>query len=259
MKAFFKKLFYLGLNSEVEFQRKQEKIRNDEWNSIRSFIPKGCVFLDVGCGTGYSMYRAVHDCGCLSVGVDPRPLKAGVLHDDELLTSENYRLECGIAENLPIEDRSVDCVYSSHALEHVQDEEMALMEMARVVKREGRVIIGVPTATMALIRLFSLLVFETHRNLLTMMRWPFNVAVRRERRFLDLIIPRSHGQPNRTIFFDLVQYRSSVWRSKIGQHFEVIDQIYPSLYSFPEYGTIFRSRKLENYGSSVFFICKLPE
>lgn len=259
MKALLKKLFYWGLNSEDEFQRNQEKIRNDEWNSIRPFIPEGCRFLDVGCGTGYSMYRAVHDCNCLSIGVDPHPLRAGVFHGQELLTNDNYKIRHGVAENLPVEDNSIDLVYSSHVLEHVQDEEMALMEMARVVKSNGVVIIGVPTATMSLIRLVSILIFETHRNLITILRWPFTASIRSERRFVDLIIPRSHGQPHRTIFFDIFQYRAKIWRGKIEGHFDVVHQTYPSLYPFPEYLTLFRSRKLKSFGSSVFFVCKLSE
>lgn len=259
MKAFWKKLFYLGLNSEDEFQRKQEKIRNDEWNSIKAFILEGCLFLDVGCGTGYSMYRAVHDRNCNSIGVDPRPRKAGVFHGVEKLTTENYRIETGVAENLPLEDNSIDVVYSSHVFEHVQDEEMTLLEMKRVVKPNGTIIIGVPTATMAVIRLISLFLFETHRNILTMMRWPFNASVRNERRFIELLIPRSHGQPSKTIFSDLLHYRSSSWRAKFQKHFEIIDEIYPSLYSYPEYGSLFPSTKFKSVGSSVFFVCKLPE
>lgn len=47
-------------------------------------------------------------------------------------------------ENIPFEDDTFDMVYNSHVLEHVADDEKAMRELYRVVKRDGICIVMVP-------------------------------------------------------------------------------------------------------------------
>ncbi|MFM1874891.1 MAG: hypothetical protein RL266_628 [Bacteroidota bacterium] len=256
MKAILRKIYYWGLSSKADFQKNQRIIRDVEWNQVVEFIPTHSKFLDIGCGTGYSMSRAIEDRKCECLGIDPVPNFAGVEHRLQNVSDASYRIERGVAESIPTDADSFDVVYSSHVLEHVQDENKALKEMIRVVKQGGTIIIGVPTSTMALIRLFSTLLFETHRNLIAILLWPFKPSIRVDRRFLDLIVPPSHGQPNRTILFDLLHYRVDSWRKLISTHLTIERVLHPALYPFPDYKQLFKLRTMKNYGSSVFFICK---
>lgn len=256
LKSFLKRVYYWGVSSEKEFQHFQKDIRDAEWQEIVDYIPPGSRFLDVGCGTGYSMLRAIKDRGCICFGVDPFPNNAGVSHQMEEVSMDSYKVVQGFAESLPVVDDSVDVVYSSHVLEHVKDEGKSLQEMSRVLKTDGMLIIGMPTASMSMIRLFSILLFETHRNLIAILSWPFRPEVRIGRRFIDLIIPPSHGQPGQTIFSDLFHYKVSNWANIVGTYFLVEKTIYPAFYSFPDYKQLFKMRKLSSRSSSVFFICR---
>ena len=55
-------------------------------------------------------------------------------------------LRCAIADvrALPFIDESVDAIYSMGTIEHFDETEQAVEEMARVLKRGGRAIVGVP-------------------------------------------------------------------------------------------------------------------
>lgn len=256
LKSILKKGYNWGLSSKEDFQRFQKEIRDTEWQAIVDYIPEGSRFVDVGCGTGYSMLRAIKDRGCTCFGVDPFPNNAGVTHQMEGISKDSYELVQGFAEAIPLEDKTVDVVYSSHVLEHVKDESKSLSEMERILKDQGVLIIGTPTASMALIRLFSILLFETHRNLIAVFMWPFRKEVRQGRRFIDLIIPPSHGQPGQTIFSDLFHYRVSNWKSVVGEHFSIAKIVYPAFYSFPDYKQLFKMRKLPTRSSSVFLVCR---
>ena len=71
MKKTLLKLYYFGnLESKISEQN-QEKIREVEWNAIKSYIKNGSKFLDVGCGSGFSIKKAAKELNCISYGIDP--------------------------------------------------------------------------------------------------------------------------------------------------------------------------------------------
>lgn len=47
-------------------------------------------------------------------------------------------------QNLPFDDASYDFVFASHVLEHIQDDEKAVSEVRRILKRGGVAILPVP-------------------------------------------------------------------------------------------------------------------
>lgn len=100
-------------------------------------IPPGRRWLDVGCGTGALCEAVVDRCFPRSVaGVEP---SEGFLR----IAIENLRgravLHHGSATAIPLGEASVDVVVSGLVLNFVPDPRAAVLEMARVIDKEGTV------------------------------------------------------------------------------------------------------------------------
>ena len=89
MKEIFKKIIRFGYLSAEETNLKLNTIRGIEWDAIKEFIPDDSTFLDIGCGTGYSMTRAIADFNCKTIGIDPQPMSAGVKTD--IIEAQNFK------------------------------------------------------------------------------------------------------------------------------------------------------------------------
>lgn len=249
-----KKIFWYPTSTKANIEKHQEQIRKVEWEAIKSYIPFGSSFLDVGCGAGYSLMKATTEFGCEVQGIDPAPGEHGVGRFTEDLWKERPILQ-GNAENIPFLDSSFDIVYSSHVLEHVESESDSLKEMARVLKPDGRLIIGMPTASMAWLAFFSHFLFTTHINILFLCK-AFMYKDFKKRLSL-LFIPRSHSYPRaQFIYYDLKHYRIQNWKKIISCEFDIEDVILPAFYPFPDFIQFFSLRKNFFVSSSVFFICK---
>jgi SAM-dependent methyltransferase len=96
----------------------------------------GRVFED-GCGVGaYLAHMAKH--AKQAVGLDyefERVVEAGIKVPEVI---------CGACERLPFPDGYFDLVLSHEVLEHVQDDQLAINEILRVLKPSGRLILFVP-------------------------------------------------------------------------------------------------------------------
>jgi ubiquinone/menaquinone biosynthesis C-methylase UbiE len=232
----------------------QQEIRNKEWDSISAFILTNSTFLDVGCGTGYAMVKAKTEKNCAVSGIDPNPGLHGVgRFAVERQLSPN--IIQAFAENIPFENNQFDVVYSSHVLEHVHDEKKTLQEINRVMNNDGILILGMPTATMAYINLFSNLIFTSHVKLYELIMG-LTKGIFLEN-FIRIFQIRSHSYPKGiSIFYDIKNYRESRWEKLIGSEFNIIEIIRPCLYPYPDYPQFFKPRKLKHFSSSVFFICK---
>lgn len=95
------------------------------------------VLLDIGCGTGITLEK-----------IKEFNLKVGV---DNSLQALNYaiRRNCpnlinGSSYALPLRDNSVDCVLILDVLEHLDEERKALLEVWRVCKKGGGIVVTVP-------------------------------------------------------------------------------------------------------------------
>lgn len=254
LKNLYNEFYQLGLVKRDVFLTRQRKIRTLEWSSIEQYIPLGSSFLDIGCGKGHSMSLAMQNRNCIVSGVDPFPDHAGVAPN--LNSQDNpFVIKKGVCENLPFENQAFDIVYSSHMLEHTSDYHKSLTEMQRVLKDDGVMIMGVPTATMAFIRLISILLFSSHRNIIELIRWPLRSENwKKQQKISNFIIPPSHGNPSKNIFYDLNDYKIVQWRKRISQYFNIQKEIYPALYSYPDFPKLFATHTRKRYSSSVFFI-----
>jgi ubiquinone/menaquinone biosynthesis C-methylase UbiE len=252
LKDIILKLYYLPFVSIAVRNTRQAFVRTVEWEAVKPYI-KGGKFLDVGCGAGYAMKLAKEQCGCDTYGIDPDPGAHGVGRNEGDFMN-NLNISKGFSENLPFPSGSFDVVYSSHVLEHVSDTEKTLTEMNRVLKQDGVLVIGMPTATMAFINAVTQYLFTTHHRLVN---WLFSGKINVGRGSLKRVfLPASHSHSGSSVFFDMRYYRITNWEKFLKEHFTVERRICPLLYSYPEYRQLFPPVRLNNYGSSVFFICR---
>jgi len=94
-------------------------------------FPPGARVLDVGCGAGEQL-KLLRAAGCEPVGVDPAgPTVAR-------LVSEGFDVRAGVAEQLPVEDRSFDGLVCKVVLPYT-DERRAIAEWRRVLRPGAQV------------------------------------------------------------------------------------------------------------------------
>lgn len=248
------KLFWSSISSKEKVERYQKIIRDKEWEDIKKYIPENSMFLDVGCGAGDNLLRAKSQLNCIVTGIDPAPGEQGVgryLLDD----LKDITIDKGFAENLPYKDETFDVVFCSHVLEHVNNEDKSLQEIKRVLKKDGVLIVGMPTALMSLISYFSIILFTTHINVLFFLKSLGKKDM--IKRFRTIFIPTSHSYPRaNTIYYDLVMYRVKRWKKVVSKNFQIESKLQPYLYPYPDYFQFFKIHKSPFGSSSVFFICK---
>jgi SAM-dependent methyltransferase len=110
----------------------------------RTLAPRARV-LDFGCGDGGHVYE-FRDAGYDAYGFDIRPAPVYREPGDErwfrfaltgrAVNHPDYTIDPA-AYRIPFEDESFDFVFSNSTMEHVQDQEAAFRETARVLKRGG--------------------------------------------------------------------------------------------------------------------------
>lgn len=117
-------------------------------------VPAGRAWLDVGCGTGALCAAIVDRCSPSSVtGVEPSD---GFLKTAKENLADQVTLHQGTATAIPLGDASVDVVVSGLVLNFIPDQRDALLEMARVTRKEGTIAVYVwdYAGKMELIRFF---------------------------------------------------------------------------------------------------------
>jgi len=102
--------------------------RHIDWN--------GKSVLDLGCAGGF-MAEALVKRGAQVTGIDPAAdaIAAGRAHAEH--EGHTIRYDVGVGEDLPYDDASFDAVVCVDVLEHVQDLQQVISEVARVLKPGG--------------------------------------------------------------------------------------------------------------------------
>jgi len=248
-------IIYSTISTKDKVEKHQKIIRDNEWNEIKGFIPRDSKFLDVGCGAGYAIFKAKKDYNCSVFGIDPEPGDHGVGRFIFNFNKNNININKGVSENIEFNDKEFEVVYSSHVLEHVENEVKSLKEMKRVLKDDGILIIGMPTATMALTNLISQIIFTTHLKVYQFFRFLFSKKILVN--FIQIFRITSHSYPRaNSIWYDIKNYKVSRWKKLIEEEFKIIETIKPCFYPYPDYPQFFKLHKNYFFSSSVFFICK---
>ena len=97
--------------------------------------------LDIGCGAGQEMIPLV-DLGAQGIGIDPAPEIGRAPWGER---ASRVAFTRGMAEALPFRDGSFDVVICRVALPYM-DNRVALREMARVLRRGGRLLLKIHAA-----------------------------------------------------------------------------------------------------------------
>ncbi len=120
------------------------RVFNDDAHRAKAIcrlIPAGLTVADVGTGTGI-LARELAGLGVKVVGVDhsPRMLEAARQHLSEQ-EQELIEFREGDAADLPLGDSEVDAAMAHMALQYIASPGDAVLELARIVKPGGRVIL----------------------------------------------------------------------------------------------------------------------
>jgi SAM-dependent methyltransferase len=98
--------------------------------------------LENGCGVGMYLKRLAAAGGQV-FGLEVEPGRAAEARAN-LAPFPNAQILCAAGERLPFPAQAYDLVLSHEVLEHVQDDRLAVQEMARVLRPGGRIALFVP-------------------------------------------------------------------------------------------------------------------
>ncbi len=118
----------------------QEKMSQPLWEAMLASvtISPETELLDAGCGTGGMCILAARR-GARVHGLDAAEGAIRVAH--ERLPSGDFRVED--IQALPYADAAFDAVLSANTVQFVSDPAMALRELRRVCRADGRVVVGI--------------------------------------------------------------------------------------------------------------------
>jgi len=132
------------------------------WRQRRAMLvadaTSGERVLDLGCGAG-RFVGALRDAGADPVGVEIA--EAALERARRNVPGADLRL-VEPDGSLPLEHASVDLVWCSEVLEHVADTDSLLLEVRRVLKKGGRLLVTVPFHGRVKGALIALARFDAH-------------------------------------------------------------------------------------------------
>jgi len=107
-------------------------------------LPKKSKILEAGCGVGnyvFSLFKMGHN--PIGVEIDKKRVEMAKKYLKEYHLNPNKIIQ-GDLTNLPFKNEQFDAVFCHGVIEHIKDSELAVKEMARVLKKGGHAMISVP-------------------------------------------------------------------------------------------------------------------
>ena len=98
--------------------------------------------VDIGAGMGAGAIRAA-GAGTHVIAVEPTPFMRRVLTVRRSLSRRRANIEVadGAAEQIPVDDRSIDAIWAVNTMHHWVDVERGVAEIARVLRPNGRILL----------------------------------------------------------------------------------------------------------------------
>lgn len=137
---------------------------NIKWPKLKKFIPleKETIILDFGCGNGAILREmALINPEAKYVGVDVSETALEAAKKSFPLAAF-YKISD--IEKTPLENQSVDFIFSSEVLEHIFNVENAFSEFKRVLKPGGKILLTVPYHGFIKNILIAIFAFNNHFN-----------------------------------------------------------------------------------------------
>lgn len=134
--TFFGDYHFEQYNEDIRHVLKHEEIRR-----AISMCGSPDMCLDLGCGVGHVM--KIFPSGSKKIGID---YSVKSLDIAKRYLGDGFDFIQGTAEQIPMPDESIDLITCFEVLEHLKDDEKALVEMSRVVKKGGYLILSVPNS-----------------------------------------------------------------------------------------------------------------
>jgi 2-polyprenyl-6-hydroxyphenyl methylase/3-demethylubiquinone-9 3-methyltransferase len=103
---------------------------------VHQIAPQGVSLLDVGCGGGL-LAEEFARLGCQVTGIDPSELSLQTAREHAHQQGLSITYQTGRGEQLPFADASFELVTCCDVLEHVDDVQQVIREIARVLKPGG--------------------------------------------------------------------------------------------------------------------------
>lgn len=105
---------------------------------------KSKILIDLGTGSGYvALSMAQKGLKVFACDIAPQAISNLNLHKKNFKLKNLYPIKC-FAEDIPLPDSSVDYIVSNAILEHIPNEEKAIFEWKRILKKGGKIFIVVP-------------------------------------------------------------------------------------------------------------------
>lgn len=139
-----------------DYDRISEGISDALSHAVRRLAPwQGESVLDVGTGTGWTSRLAAR-CGAVVTGVDIAPDLLAAARRRAAAEGLDVAYRIGDAEALPFMDGAFDAVISTFGVIFAGRPEAAAAELARVCRRDGRIVLTVWTADGTTAELFRM-------------------------------------------------------------------------------------------------------
>lgn len=197
-------------------------LRQFEVEQLLPLLPRGAMILEFGAGTGQQA-RFLADHGFRVVGID--------LSDSNYASSRVFPIQDYDGSHVPIEDNSIDVIFSSNVLEHVENLDRIFEEFHRILRPNGFCLHVLPTPNWRLwsfataiavsARAAAKLPLATAQYLVDLRSWPALEANLREA--VSGFVPRGHGTSVEGVS-ELWTFSRSAWCRKFQKHgFHVVE------------------------------------
>jgi SAM-dependent methyltransferase len=131
--------YWKGIKKPLNKKKRIESQKNLYFELFERFEATYKLVLEVGCGRGHGVAWLAEK-GYDSFGIDVLPSQ--IQKSKTAYPHLSSRFQFGKAEEIPFNDRSLDCVYSLEAAQHFSSFQKFCQESFRVLKIGGKLIIS---------------------------------------------------------------------------------------------------------------------